>query len=656
MFIIRYFDNLGMGIKRIVPLTKARYPDDDRVYIEDDADVVVEKVDQAGTRLATEYETLRRREYELITSLLEVLPRVDNLPEPQLVQMRDALFHADNPYMMVFVGPFSSGKSSLINALMGKSDLLPVGVTPTTDHISILRWGEEPDRITSGTEVESVFYPSSMLRKVSFVDTPGLESVFKAHEETTRNFLHRSDVVFLVMLATQAMTARNLEYLQRLKEYGTKVIILINQVDLLTPEEAETVYQYVRSEAKSHLGAEPDVWMVSARKGLQAQRDGVLDEALWHESGLDKIVNYVDQQLSDVDRMRQKLRTPLQITQKVTQGALAVVQKNQAALDHYQNTADNIEQQLAAQKREQEKFIKQISDEISGKFGAAAMNGSEAIRDVFAFSRALGSLWRGSLELVGLAGALRRSSGAGTSYTYQAFERHKAFEPIRELPAVVDKVGPHMEGKDIQDIDDLVKYAQREIRELPPTIRDKVIGEVRAPLQYDRRALQAVRDQLESIENEACVVEIDKLDRILRNTTLYLVVYEILLLLTALFVGQLFVNRVETLIVLIVLVMGLALLGLVFIPLRGRMVESAYTNRMLALQKRYIDTLTDAANKQLTYSLQLRRDAIAPLTRLIEAQTTIQKEQLEKLQHAERELASIESALTALGKKNILGL
>ncbi len=483
----------------------------------------------------------------------------------------------------------------------------------------------------------------------------GLESVFKAHEDTTRNFLHRSDVVFLVMLATQAMTARNLEYLQRLKEYGTKVIILINQVDLLTPEEANTVYDYVRSEARSHLGAEPEVWMISAKKGLQAQRDGVLDEALWHESGLDKIVNYVDQQLSDVDRMRQKLRTPLQITQKVTQGALAVVRQNQAALDHYQNIADNIEQQLAAQKREQEKFIKQTNDEIGSRFGAAAMNGSEAIRDVFAFSRAFGSLWRGLLELIGLAGVLRQSSGTA-SYTYQAFERHKVFEPIRELPTIADKLAPHMEGKDVQDIDDLVKYAQREIKDLPPAIREKVIGEVRAPLQYDRRVLQAVREPLESIENEARVVETEKLDRILRNTTLYLVVYEILLLLIAVFVGQVFVTQAETLIVLIVLVLGLALLGLAFIPLRGRMVESAYTNRMLALQKRYIDTLTDAANKQLAYSLQLRRDAIAPLTRLVEAQTTIQKEQLEKLLNAERELSSIESALTSLGKKNILGL
>src|SRR5690606_11571302 len=491
-------------------------------------------------------------------------------------------------------------------------------------------------------------------KKVSFVDTPGLESVFQKHEETTRNFLHRADVVFLVMLATQAMTARNLEYLQRLKEYGTKVIILINQIDLLTPEEAATVHEYVLTEAKSQLGTEPDVWLISARKGLQAQRDGVLDEGLWHESGLDKIVSYVDQQLSDVDRMRQKLRTPLQITQNVTQAALAVLRQNQAALDHFQNIADNIEQQLAAQKREQERVIQEIADEVRQRFGTAVWNGTEAIGDSFAFASVLGLVWRGLYELLGLSDVLKRGRG-GITLTRQIFERHRAFEPIRELPAIVDRLGPRLEGKDIQDIDDLVKYAQREIKALPPAIREKVIGEVRAPLQYDRRPLQEMRPQLEAIEDEARNVEIDRLDRILRNTTLYLVVYEILVLLAGLFISQVFV-QVESLPVLIILVLGLALLGLVMIPLRGRMVEAAYTNRMLALQKRYIETLTDAANKQLAYSLQLRRGAVAPLTRLVEAQTTIQREQLQKLQESERELASIESALTSLGKKNILGL
>ncbi|MBC7870454.1 MAG: dynamin family protein, partial [Chitinophagaceae bacterium] len=85
--------------------------------------------------------------------MLEVLPKIDTLPEERIGQVRDALFHADHPFLMVFVGPFNSGKSSLINALLGKPDLLRVGPVPTTDRINILRYGDEPQQMDSGGEV-----------------------------------------------------------------------------------------------------------------------------------------------------------------------------------------------------------------------------------------------------------------------------------------------------------------------------------------------------------------------------------------------------------------------------------------------------------------------------------------------------------------------
>jgi hypothetical protein len=65
--------------------------------------------------------------------------------------------------------------------------------------------------------------------------------------------------------------------------------------------------------------------------------------------------------------------------------------------------------------------------------------------------------------------------------------------------------------------------------------------------------------------------------------------------------------------------------------------------------------LTKAADKQVEYGMRLRADAIQPLTRLIEAQTQIQTEQLRELQSAEQEMVSIESALSAMGKRRLLG-
>ncbi|MBL8156061.1 MAG: dynamin family protein [Anaerolineae bacterium] len=608
------------------------------------------------TKLATEYENIRRRQYELISGLLDVLPKVDNLGEDRINQTRDALFHADHPFLIVLVGPFSSGKSSILNALLGETEMLPIGPVPTTDRITILRYGDQPQRMTSGAEVDTLLYPSQLLQKVSLVDTPGLESIFQRHEEITRKFLHRSDVVLLVMLATQAMTARNLEYLQTLREYGKKVILVINQTDLLTGEEAETVREYVIEQSQTHLGFRPDVWLVSAREGLAARQHGELDKSGWKASGLSRIEEYVDDQLNDVERLRQKLQTPLQITRNVTQAALDAVRVNQAALDQYQGISANIEQQLQAQKREQEKIVREIDTEISDHFGAAAMRGSEAIRDLFRFSNALRSLWGGLLELIGLSGLLKRG---GRGVVQRAFEARQAFVPFDELPRTVDKLAPRLEGKDVHDVEDLVKYARKEIDNLPDAIRSKVIGSVQPPLKYDRTLLQQVKPDLEAIETEARQVETDRLDQSRRNAMLYLAVFELLLVIFGIVLlggGSNFLppDQREIGLLLLIFLIGLGVLALLFMPLRGRLLESAYTNRMLKLQNKYIDTLTRSADKQIDYGLRLRRDAVLPLTRLIDAQTQIQTEQLSKLQSAMQEINSIETALASMGGKRWL--
>jgi len=613
-------------------------------------------VENNESRLAVTYETIRRREYELITRLLELLPKIDTIGEDKVAQVRDALFHADHPFLMVFVGPFSSGKSSLINALVSDDDLLAVGPVPTTDRISILRWGEDIQRMDSGGAVETVFCPAPMLEKVSFVDTPGLESVFQQHEALTRGFLHRSDVVMLVMLATQAMTQRNLEYIQHLRQYGKKVIILINQADLLSEEEAETVRNYVLEQSQDLLKFRPEVWLVSAKLGLAARRAEPFDEALWLESGLFQIEDYIDDQLGDVDRMRQKLQTPLLISQNVHGVALEAVKANQAVLDKYQSISDNVEQQLAAYKREQDKIVRELNEEIALKFTEATRRSGAAIRDVFQLSRVLDLLGRGIFDLTGLSRLFRRSDRQ--SYARLAFARYKAFEPINQLPNVADKLGPRLEGKDLQDIDDLVRYAQTEIRALPPLIRSKVIGDIQPPVKYDRTALQNVRPELETIEGEAREVEVETLDQKFRNVWFSLAIWELLVLfvIVVILVGGLldFGEPISFGVLIFLLLLGIT--GLLAMPIVGRTLETGHTNRLLRLQSRYIDVMTRAADKQIDYGMRLRRDVVAPLTRLVEAQTQIQTEQLTRLQEIDQEMVSIESELSRMSKKKTLGM
>jgi len=674
----------------------------------------------------------------MITHLLELLPKIEQIDETRIAQARDALFHADHPYLMVFVGAFSSGKSSLINALLGKEHVLRIGATPTTDRINILRYGDEPQRMDSGGEVDTVFYPSPLLRKVSFVDTPGLESIFKNHEEITSRFLHRSDVVILVMLATQAMSQRNLDYIQQLRGYGKKVIIVINQADLLDEEERKTVLEYVRDQSQDRLGFEPEIWLVSAKLGLRAQkaRSGesivvetsqpepaqaptpdpevvVMDaqapddletatgaiveesendieatddaaitedddtdatetapgaivaeaaprevevttpvdpEKLWRESGMYLFEEYIENQLGDVDRLRQKLQTPLQIIQNVHRTALDSVKSNQAVLDKYQGISENVQQQLTAYRREEEKIVREYTEMATTKFSEAADRGEAAIRDVFQLSRAFGAVGRGLTDIVGISRLFRRGDKA--SYARTAFERHKVYEPLNQLPVIGDKVGPRLEGKDLQDIDDLVKYAQNEIEGLPETIRSKVIGNIQPPLKYDRTAIEEMRPQLEKIEQKARSDSTEQLDGTLRSVFFGLAVWELVLVLLVIVIG--IAGELSPLIIIILLV-G-ALLGILATPLIGRLIATNYANNMMRLQSEYVEELTKATDKQIEYGMRLRRDVISPLTRLVETQSDIQREQLNKLQAVSQEITEIESELNKLGKRGLLGI
>ncbi len=588
--------------------------------------------------------------------LLDVLPKIDNLPEERVAQVRDALFHADNPFLIVFVGPFSSGKSSLINALLGE-EILSVGPVPTTDRITILRYGESTQKVRGG-DFDTLFHSSPLLKKVSFVDTPGLESIFQKHEEATRKFLHRADVVLLVMLATQAITASNLDYMKRLQEYGKAVILLVNQIDVLSPEEIESVKQYVTDQAYDGLGYKPEIWLMSSKQGMAArQEDGVIDSVSWAASGLALIEGYIDEQLGDAARLRQKLQTPLQIVQNVNQAALEALRANQSALDQYQNIGQNIEQQLAAQKRDQDRAVRETIEQVNSTFAEAGRRGGDAIRDIFKFSDALISFVRGVLELFGLGGLARRVRG---EYVKMAFERFKVFEPIGELSTIVDKLAPRLEGKDIQDVDDLVKYSRREIAALPEAIREKVIGDVKAPTQYDRAAFHNMRTPLDDIEREAHSLEPERIESDVRNTLLYLGAYQVLMIVLIAFIALgsgLFTAEQQGLrLIILVLLLGFALLGFLVLPLRGRWLASKYTSQINKLQARYVETISKAADAQLSYGMQLRRDAVAPLTRLVEAQTSVQTEQLRSLQNAQQEIVKIEGELTSMGKPSLFGL
>ncbi|WP_119072375.1 dynamin family protein [Aggregatilinea lenta] len=606
--------------------------------------------EQLAGKLLSRYDAIRRQELDEITGLLDTLGRVENLPDAQMEQVRDALFHTNHPFLMVMVGPFSSGKSSIINALLGEQ-VMDVGPVPTTDHIAILRHGPDVQRSRSG-DVETVFHPNPLLENLSLVDTPGLESIFRSHEEITRRFLHRADVVLLVMPATQVLSASNLEHFQQLKAYGKRVVIVVNQVDVLDGGEREQVRDFVLEQSRLHLGVEPKIWLVSAKQALAAQQETPRDEILWDQSGFADIEEYIKETLVDVERFRQKLETPLQICQNVTRDALASVNEQQAVIDAHRKTTENIEAQIEQARREQQHTVNESLKSIEGHWNDAIARGDEAIADLFHFSRGLSLFFSGLGELLGISRLLRRFRGQ--TRAENAFEEHKVDEALQQIPKEVDKLGPRLEGRDLQDIDDLVTYTRDAVKALPPTLSDKVIGRIQTPLHYERGFLRDVSGQLDDLIQDAGRFETKRLDRTLRNWLIVLALWEVLTIALVLVVAVSVFSNATPEVATILLVFGVGILfvvlGMALVPLRGWFLRRAYQSHLREDRDQYLDILRRASGELIAHGVQLRHDATAPFTRLIDSQAELVEDLRTDLEAHQQTLMRIQRDLAGLAE------
>src|SRR5581483_6040553 len=125
---------------------------------------------------------------------------------------------------------------------------LPMGITPTTDMIELVRFAPvmtHKPKERDGT-IREWEHPNTGAPGVVIVDTPGTGSVFQKHEQIAKSFLHRSDLVIFLISAKRAFAETERLYLELAKNYGKKIIVVINQVDLLDNKEQDQVKAFVQ--------------------------------------------------------------------------------------------------------------------------------------------------------------------------------------------------------------------------------------------------------------------------------------------------------------------------------------------------------------------------------------------------------------------------
>ncbi len=264
--------------------------------------------------------------------------------------LRQVTQSLQEPFLLVVAGEFNAGKSAFINALVGEQ-VLTEGVTPTTAHVTLLRYGETASVHLRPDGIEEVAHPASFLRDVVIVDTPGTNAVLRHHEQLTNEFVPRSDFILFVTSADRPFTESERQFLERIRNWGKKVVLVINKADLIaTPDDLNQIVTFVRQHSIALLGATPEIFPLSARLAQQARRASAGDEGvrLWEASRLGTLRDYLLRTLDEEGRAQLKLLSPLGVIQRLTLTYSDEAAKRAALLDEDARTVANIEAQLKA--------------------------------------------------------------------------------------------------------------------------------------------------------------------------------------------------------------------------------------------------------------------------------------------------------------------
>ncbi|XP_049938576.1 uncharacterized abhydrolase domain-containing protein DDB_G0269086 isoform X13 [Schistocerca serialis cubense] len=168
--------------------------------------------------------------------------------------------------LILFMGPWSGGKSSIINYLLDNEytgTALRTGAEPSPAYFNIVMWGDRSE-VLDGTQLAADWtfsglqkfgqglldrlrglrLPNKLLEKVNIVEIPGILEIRKQVErlfpfnDACQWFIDRADIIFLVYDPAKLDVGPETEaILDQLKGRESQTRIVLNKADQVKPEE-----------------------------------------------------------------------------------------------------------------------------------------------------------------------------------------------------------------------------------------------------------------------------------------------------------------------------------------------------------------------------------------------------------------------------------
>jgi GTP-binding protein EngB required for normal cell division len=218
----------------------------------------------------------------------------------------------DERFSLVVLGEFNHGKSTFINALLGKP-ILPTGITPTTAVLAHLRHGPElaaelvrdsgartplaPAALADWLTVEGqskqpkppggdqgadrlayveVAVPAPFLKDgVTVVDTPGVNDINEQRADITYGYIPRADAAVFLLDANQILTASERQFLEEriLRSSRDRLVFVVTKADVLEGPELDQALAFARQHL-TPIVPEAPLFAVSAKRALAGDAEG----------------------------------------------------------------------------------------------------------------------------------------------------------------------------------------------------------------------------------------------------------------------------------------------------------------------------------------------------------------------------------------------
>ncbi len=582
--------------------------------------------------LSKREQEIRVREQELLQRMATALERFgSDVAADDLRRFQEAREQLNGLFLLVIAGEFNSGKSSFINALLGER-VLPEGVTPTTDRINVLRHGPEVSEQLREAYLLERTHPAEVLRELDIVDTPGTNAIIRRHEELTRDFVPRSDLVLFVTSADRPFTESERGFLEQIREWGKKIVFIVNKIDILTrPEERDEVIRYVRDNATGLLGETPEIFPVSARQAMEARGEGGQavgrtggqagdrEKELWDSSGFGAVEDYLLNTLDQQERVRLKLLNPLNVGLRLASKYKEAAFERLKLLTHDVEAIQNIDQQLALFHQEMLRDFEPRLARLDVLLGDMERRGMRFFEETIR---------------IGRIKSLMDSEGVK-----RTFEREVIGETPREIEDEVGRVIDWIVERNLKLWQDISGYIER--RQLTRH-REGMIGDVGSSFNYNR---QALLDSIGRVSREVVgSYNREEESRTIANEIQGTFATTALAQAGAIGLGTLVVTLVSSAaadVTGILLATALAIGGFYVIPRRRRQAKLDFERRISQLRTHLKDVLTRQVHLELEQSTARINEAIAPYRRFVQSQQ-------EQLNEARGELVATEDALLRL--------